>query len=269
MKISTAQKKKALSIIKTISVYSLMSFVLLGSIAYTTFNHSKNKIAHSSELAFTEHSPLGEKGGSVVPASCDSSPSISHWGFPTSTIDPLTGSPYTSPDCPTVCILYGFDSDGNAIYDGPSDYTKYYDASSNSCKCDNRSTSDNCYINVTLTTEGAIPAPTLTFTGTPYFVYYHQIARLAWSTTNAQYCVATNQAQWGTPAEWAARGLDPLHLPGSGVFFTNQQFGDSTIFYLQCRSLDGYTLTPQKEVTVESESYLEWLCRKSHLCSEH
>lgn len=233
-----------------------MSFILLGSMAYTTFNHSKNKIAHSSEIAFTEHSPLGEKGGSVVPASCESNPPLSHWGG-------------ASPDCPSVCILYGFDSDNNAIYNGPSDYTKYYDATSNSCKCDNRSTSDNCYISVSLTTDGALPAPTLTFRVAPSYVYYGETARLSWSTTNAQYCVATNQAQWGTPADWATRGLNPLNLPTSGSFFTNRQYGGDRTFYLQCRGIDGYTLTPQEEATLTSESYLERLCRRSHFCDDN
>ena len=59
-----------------------LAFIATLFIAISAFNISHNLLLNKShinkaELAYTDHSPLGKQGGSVMPASCDSYPSHS------------------------------------------------------------------------------------------------------------------------------------------------------------------------------------------------
>ncbi len=53
-------------------------FIVVAAFSFIFFV-TKDKNPHISELSFVEHSVLGKKAGSVIPASCNSSPSTSHW----------------------------------------------------------------------------------------------------------------------------------------------------------------------------------------------
>ena len=58
----------------------LFSFIALSTIGlFVVFFLTRGAMPHTSELAFTEHSILGRNAGSVIPASCNSSPPTDHF----------------------------------------------------------------------------------------------------------------------------------------------------------------------------------------------
>jgi hypothetical protein len=136
-----------------------LSVFLLLLTAFGTFVALKGPILNNSELAFTEHSNiLGDRSGSVIPASC---PSASH----------------VPNDCTTICQDIG----------GLWAINTHYDPPTNSCMCNNGS--DRIPICDFAVTVGANPPalpplpPTVQWVApTPSIVESEAPFTIAWNT---------------------------------------------------------------------------------------
>ncbi len=77
-------------------------FIVLMAFSFVFFI-TKDKNPHVSELSFIEHSIIGKQAGTVIPASCNSSPSTSHWAGDCESKDVRVGFG-SLPSSPTVTL---------------------------------------------------------------------------------------------------------------------------------------------------------------------
>jgi hypothetical protein len=149
-----------------------------------------------SELSFIEKSTvLGKDSGSVVPASCDSSPQMSHF----------------SGDCTTICS-----TSANPLYVSNT----VYDFASNSCVCANgRPDVPNCTVpSVALTlTQGVGSSPYLTVSLSidDDYVFMGEATTVRWGVTGTGVsCTASGS--------WTNTNVNPL---SSGSYSTGPYSG--------------------------------------------
>lgn len=98
--------------ISSLAKKNLVTFGIISFVSLSVFVITKQAPAHKAELSFTETSKIANIVGSVIPASCESSPAVSH----------------SSGDCITICS-----NSPNLLYSSNT----VYDYASNSCVCAN------------------------------------------------------------------------------------------------------------------------------------
>lgn len=141
-------------------------FLLFASIVGVFFA-TRGAAPHTSELAYVDFSPLGKAGGSVVPASCDSTNwqgsynfgdglTLGYWDAATGQYA-HSGSHYSG-DCTTSCP-------GDAAHS----YDPYYDSGHTAC-------------------PATASLPTITFYYNPSTVTYGDTTYLVWGSANATSC---------------------------------------------------------------------------------
>ena len=168
----------------TVVSKTVLAFLVVVVFLYGTFLITRGKTPHVSELSFVSQSSSANISGSVVPASCNSNPPVSHWGC-------VPGNPAgqadigTPPSC-NVC---------------PVGLT--YNCAQNACLCDNGALYSsrplcNKFNNVKVSFGANNPYNNLTFTTDTIYVDYGSQATLTWSNTNsAATCVRSGTSNTG------------------------------------------------------------------------
>ncbi len=179
--------------------YFLKSLPTLGVIFLLIgiFFLTKSPTPYVSELAFTEHSSKGNITGSVIPASCESSPPTSHFAgdcvdlescpngvarvamwscLQTSNNSTHTVGPNTRGGAQAECTLYSWQDYGSGSYIiSPMWGTSYCPAP----------------VPAPVPAPAPVPVVTATISASPTSVAPGENSNITWSSTNAKSCVRT------------------------------------------------------------------------------
>lgn len=209
--------KKSKFVYQTLRTYGeLVVVVAIALVATGVFVLSRGEAPHTSELAYIEHSALGERAGSVVPASCDAT-SIAMGGTPGS---------HFSGDCLTACPT-------------PYDtyfYDPYFDPGMTACPKPSK-------VTVSFGTPGVISAVSiLSFASDMTYVAAGDVATISWSVAGATSCSITGTGITN-PVASIPTGTRTAWYGGSLVFVNRT-------FTLTCT--DGI-LSAARQITVRFE----------------